>query len=629
MDKKHQRSDDNGIWSCHDQLRPLKHVKHEHSGVENLTNSSNMSELELRNRPIVDRGLVYSKRLGARTVRILVLHPGSSSDEIKCDLKQEEDLVQTSLVEVSPYEALSYVWGGEENPDYIILGDSRFAVTRNLAEALRYLRYPDSDRMLWVDAICMNQYDIEEKEAQVMSMHCIYKSAKQVIAWLGPPDNASSHAFSVMRAPQKQDKEAVSATITIQLDKDGTPNEENPFRELMARPYWSRAWVVQEMMFARSLVVQCGTEVVPYSALIETHPSTKPACIQIGGNESGPGRINFQGDPEVKIPRISAQQISANRFLDCFLDRQCSKRHDSIFAFLNLLSDDIRREVRVCYKTDISELVRNTAQEIIRSTLSLHIIVIRGRQTTPNAQEEEWQLHMPSWCPYLATPYKGYPIEPHNKPTLFLEKAVFSFMKSRLRVRGSIIGRVSRRILRHIPHEFPTTSWWDEADVERERKHYRKCLGLGLCGMPKDMHTISMSFEATTRTLLAGQGDISDVGILLNDLTGNRDEPAELIWRKIWYYGASRSVCSFQISRTAIEALYSSNAAPAAWINRVALIPHNAGQGDVICAILGCATPVVLRKVGKRYHVLGGAYIDTTAMGKFRVAIRLRDFILE
>ncbi|KAH6865287.1 heterokaryon incompatibility protein-domain-containing protein [Alternaria rosae] len=624
MDKKHQRSDDNGIWSCHDQLRPLKHVKHEHFGVENLTNSSKISDLELHNRPIVDRGLIYSKRLEASTVRILVLHHGSPSDEIKCDLKQEEDLVQTSLVEVSRYEALSYVWGEEENPDYIVLGESRFAVTRNLSEALRYLRYPDSDRMLWVDAICINQYDIEEKEAQVTSMHCIYKSAKQVIAWLGPPDNASSHAFSAMRALQKQNKKAVSATITIQLDKDGASNEDNPFRELMARPYWSRAWIVQEMMFARSLVVQCGTEVVPYSALIEAHPSTKPACIQIGGNESGPGRINFQGDPEVKIPRIGTQQISANRFLDCFLDRQCSKRHDSIFAFLNLLSDDIKREVRVCYKTDISELVRNTAQAIIRSTQSLHIIVIRGRQTPPSAREQEWQLHMPYWCPYLATPYEACPIEPRNKPTFFLKKDVCSFVNSRLRVRGSVIGRVARTISRYIPPETPVTGWWDKAGVERELKHYGKCLGLGLIGIPNDKQMISMSFKATTRTLLAGQGDISDVGILLSG-----QEPAELPLREIWNYGAYRSVCSFQISRTAIEALYSSKSTPSASVNRVALIPRNARRGDVICAILGCATPVVLRKVGKRYHVLGEAYIDTTAMGKFRVAIRLRDFILE
>ncbi|KAF8853427.1 hypothetical protein BDZ45DRAFT_558927, partial [Acephala macrosclerotiorum] len=120
--------------------------------------------------------------------RILVLHPGSTSDEIKCDLRQKEPLAQAS------YEALSYVWGEKENPDFIILCGSRFAVTRNLAEVLRYLRFPSSDRMLWVDAICINQCDEKEKEAQVKSMHWIYKLAERVIAWLGPSDEASSLA---------------------------------------------------------------------------------------------------------------------------------------------------------------------------------------------------------------------------------------------------------------------------------------------------------------------------------------------------------------------------------------------------------------------------------------------------
>ena len=397
----------------------------------------------------------------------------------------------------------------------------------------------------------------------------------------------------------------------------------------MAREYWSRAWIVQEMMFARSLVIQCGTEVVPYSALEEVHPRTRPAFIQISQNESRPGRINFQGDPEVKIPRMGPLQISANRFLDCFLDRQCSKMHDNIFAFLNLLGDEIKREVQVCYETSLSKLVCNTARAIIKSTQSLHIIAIRGRQTPPSLHEQEWQIHMPSWCPYLATPYLAPPIEPHNKPTFFLKKRVCSFVNSRLRVRGSVIGRVSRTISRPVPRNAPATAWWEKADVERERKHYWTCLGLGLSGMPDDKHAISMSSEATTRTLLAGQGDDSDAATLMSDLNDDWDGPTALIWRKIWNYGASRLVCSFQISRTAAEAFHSSKSTPAASVNRIALIPRNARRGDVICAILGCATPVVLRKVGKRYLVLGEAYIDTNAMGKFRVSIRLRDFILE
>ena len=298
----------------------------------------------------------------------MVLHPGSTSDEIKCDLRRKEPLAQASLDEVLSYEALSYVWGEKENPAFIVLCESRFAITRNLAEVLRYLRFPSSDRMLWVDAICINQCDEKEKEAQVKSMHWIYKLAERVIAWLGPLDDASSLAYWTMNSMQKQHITPVSAVMTCQISNEETHNEHDPFRKLMDRPYWFRAWIVQEMTFARSLVIQCGSEVVPYSTLEKVYPRDKQAYIEIRSDESEPMRIHFRGDPEVRILRLDSEQICSKRFLDCFLDRRCLKRHDNIFAFLNLLSDDIRRQIPVCYKTELRELVRHTAQVIIKST---------------------------------------------------------------------------------------------------------------------------------------------------------------------------------------------------------------------------------------------------------------------
>jgi hypothetical protein len=626
MRKKHPRADDNDIWP-----RSSRRIKGEQPEAEDVVRSAHRLTLEHFNRPVVDQGLIYAERLESRTARILVLHPGSRFNDIKCDLIQKEDLTQASLGNISPYEAVSYAWGKEEDPDFIDLCDSRFAVTRNLAEALRYLRFPNSDRMLWVDAICINQYDEKEKEAQVLSMHLIYKFAKEVIAWLGPPNEASILAYSVMNTMQKRDIVPIAAVITFRISGDGTPNTDDPFRDLMGRPYWSRAWVVQEMMFAQSLVIQCGSDVVPYSRLEEVYPHNKPADIQISQDENKSALTNFRGDSEVAILRIDSEQLCSNRFLDCFLDRQCRERHDNIFAFLNLFSDDIQRKIRVCYKTDIRKLVRITARAIIRSTQSLHVIVIKGRQTPPIAREcDKWQLHMPSWCPYLATPYECCPIGPQTKPSLFAEKAVFSFVSNIVRVRGFAIGKVTQTISRRMPQNFGETMSWDRADIKREQKYYKMCLYLGLHGMPKDKHTVLRSVEATTRTLFAGRDDgTSYVRTLLRSKRGDAEEPAELAWRTIWNNGKSRSVCSFRLSSAVNRALNSSKAIPAAWINRVALVPRTVREGDIICTILGCITPVVLRKVGKHYHVIGEAYIDTSVLGKFRIVVELRDFALE
>ncbi len=85
-----------------------------------------------------------------------------------------------------PYTSLSYAWG--HNNDYrpIGLGDSTLNVSVNLEEALRELRHESKDVMLWVDQICINQGDEEEKAHQVQQMKQIYAEAVGVVAWVGP-----------------------------------------------------------------------------------------------------------------------------------------------------------------------------------------------------------------------------------------------------------------------------------------------------------------------------------------------------------------------------------------------------------------------------------------------------------
>ncbi|KAH9217488.1 heterokaryon incompatibility protein-domain-containing protein [Leptodontidium sp. 2 PMI_412] len=433
--------------------------------------------------------------------------------------------------------------GRREKPKFFIdLWESRFPVTRNLEEALRHLRFPDFERMLWVDALCINQEDKEEKEAQVNSMHRIYNLARSVIAWSGPANEGSRSAFSTMDLIQKLDIPPPSSQVMIlQISNQEICNEHDLVGELLDRPYWSRAWIVQEMMFARSLFIQCGSEVALYSILEKVYPFDKQGYHS---DPSDPTRIYFRGYPESKLLRQDSKQLSPERFLDCFLDRECSERHDNIFAFLNLLGNDIQKQIKVDWKKDIRKLIRHTTEVIIKSTQSLYIIVIRGRQTPPNTQEDDkWQLDMPSWCPYFATPYNCCSIKPQYKPSLFAEKAVSSFANDRLGVKGLIIGRVSQTVSRNIQPGVGTTTWRDQVDIESEWKHYQKCLNLGLDGMPKDEdeHTRLMSKEATTRTLLAGRGEVfSDVETLLYCSTEKVEPPGIVALRKIWDVGNSR-----------------------------------------------------------------------------------------
>ncbi len=89
------------------------------------------------------------------------------------------------------YEALSYVWGSEEKPRSISIDGCDFAVGENLYAALCSLQHAHLERIIWIDAVCINQDNLVEKGQQVQRMNEIYARARGVIVWLGEPTATS------------------------------------------------------------------------------------------------------------------------------------------------------------------------------------------------------------------------------------------------------------------------------------------------------------------------------------------------------------------------------------------------------------------------------------------------------
>jgi hypothetical protein len=114
------------------------------------------------------------------------------------------ELPEVESSEFSPnYEALSYTWGTKANSEiaYIESEDTEsltFQIQENLASALRHLRYENKPRTLFVDAICINQEDIPERNNQVTRMADIYTLAHRVVVWWGPTSNNSKLGISTL-----------------------------------------------------------------------------------------------------------------------------------------------------------------------------------------------------------------------------------------------------------------------------------------------------------------------------------------------------------------------------------------------------------------------------------------------
>ncbi|KAI1737933.1 heterokaryon incompatibility protein-domain-containing protein [Xylaria scruposa] len=131
-----------------------------------------------------DHQYQYPTQLNSSNVRVLSIQPGAEEGPIECKLYVRD--INTDGIEA----ALSYAWGkGPLSDETITVDGSTFSVTKNLYGILHKLRLPDVPRDIWIDAICINQSDPEEKGHQVRLMGDIYSKATEVIIWLGdwPP----------------------------------------------------------------------------------------------------------------------------------------------------------------------------------------------------------------------------------------------------------------------------------------------------------------------------------------------------------------------------------------------------------------------------------------------------------
>ncbi|ETS81768.1 hypothetical protein PFICI_06770 [Pestalotiopsis fici W106-1] len=260
------------------------------------------SSLETCIRPVY----VY-QNLPPQSIRLIRLEPGSYEAGIVIRLEpvqfrigvedsdvEESDArdpwaelqIESSQARGSPieYEALSYAWGPKGQPMIISIEGEESCiahVTQNLYIALKHLRLGDRVRVLWIDALCIDQENNEEKSAQVAIMADIYQCASRVVAWLGPeadgsnlamlsmyylgsqiavnwpgPNGDSSRAQYAISAAQGFDGvDWIHGRVSIPLQAP----ELNAIYHLLSRPWFGRLWIRQEIFLANSdAEIMCG-----------------------------------------------------------------------------------------------------------------------------------------------------------------------------------------------------------------------------------------------------------------------------------------------------------------------------------------------------------------------------------
>ena len=254
----------------------------------NRDNMSGLLNLEQGTPPTEGEEHCYTG-LAPNEFRFAHLLPGAEADTIKVKLEinavnPEDD------VSAPQWEALSWLWGAYGDFRDIIVNGKTFKITRNLFIALTHLRQRKSTRLLWVDALCINQQDLAERSNQISQMAFLFHKARRVIFWLGEGDPGSQIVMRLAR--HLHDFEGgnliscgesimyiLALTFGVPRVKANLSNglfhywnihkfENWTYIDRMAeRELFRRSWVLQEGALARNLVVQCGNETIPWDAL--------------------------------------------------------------------------------------------------------------------------------------------------------------------------------------------------------------------------------------------------------------------------------------------------------------------------------------------------------------------------
>jgi hypothetical protein len=204
---------------------------------------------------------VYIPFGDSEQIRLLTLKAGARDDHIQCslntkDLEHGEWFLGGFVEEGEGYEALSYTWGDSSSRKLIYINGATVLITENLYTALLHLRYEHKPRILWVDAICIDQQNLEERSAQVQLMFRIYGSAARVIVWLGEQSEDSDLALDVIESWSRPSAILVDRLSTMSIEYKALDN-------LFARSWWNRSWVVQEVINSKIVEFVVGYRCLP------------------------------------------------------------------------------------------------------------------------------------------------------------------------------------------------------------------------------------------------------------------------------------------------------------------------------------------------------------------------------
>ncbi len=528
------------------------------------------------------------------------------------------DLITAEWPPPLPYEALSYVWGDPANQPSILISAEDdplrpFQVTQNLHAALYHLRREDCDRVLWIDALCIDQTNMEEKEQQVRKMDQIYQTASNVCVWLG----------TGMPHGMKQIPVIIQSIWNLPLTHHSAHVIWKPFECLLQKDWFSRRWVIQEVALAKKATVHCGSAQVSwtdFSDAISVYGSRStntvsqiPRSLAPFPNASGLGALTLGFLSNNALRKDDEGNVVERRWnIEDLLAQlpmfHAQLPHDTLFAVLSLASDRAAFQ-HVDYSMPQVELFARVLQQIAESTKSLDMMFRPWAPETPGARLPSF-IAPASRHPYIRDGYGLYRrcnadslVGPPRRP-IYAATSALSFpalpkpndhvnqpfnnperkFHSVLTVRGVVCGVVSE--LSDVCEDGIIPWSWLETWKPGEQRLQHDIWRVLVAGRSQDGMAAPNWYRRAFEHVFDPAGDCSGVGkakglgLNLPDIieahqTNNVAEFLRRVSACVWGRRFLASTCERP--------------------GYFGLVPREAALGDMICLLDGCSVPVIFR----------------------------------
>lgn len=558
----------------------------------------------------------------AGEITLLKLLPGHFNAPVRITIRRKV----LSAENTPEFEALSYAWGSPSDRLDIsveaklrVLGvkPSRLSITRNLFEALRHLRQEHRSRVLWIDQICVDQRNLEERGNQVLRMPDIYSLAQGVIVWLGPESDDSNLAMTVLND--------IGQDVTVDwglweshvdpsstFDFDGLRRSSQQWlsiTNLLCRSWFERLWVVQEICLTKKWVCMvCGFKRIPSTTFGN-------AIFYLG--ENGYCNNATQSNILSGTIKLFRLKVEGGFKLEWVLNetrhRKCSDKKDRVYAVLSLLPERKRLGIHPDYTISAPDVFENIVLQQLKYDANLSMLCF--------CSTKDRSRDIPSWVPDWSTDHKIRPFQIVSA-NLDARAHAYSVSKGVLAVKGvcvTVVHEIKNDFPRSIPEDRTESakvfrqllSTWvgqDHSDSNLSKLH---SLCVTLCaGLFSEKYIPSNHSWPTYKDEHNYLTRLYEISLL------ESAEPPELCSSSLRVIRTINMMTRGRLLITTAD-------------GRLGLAPEGTLSGDLVSVILGCGSPLILRSNNSlNYEVVGECYIDGIMAGETLLGELPRNWML-